>query len=250
MSKIEKMKNLISELNKASNAYYNSGTTIMTDTEFDLKLEELRSLENETHIIMTNSPTQNVGSVVLDNIPKIIHSSPMLSLAKCHSIKEIEKFANNHHLVASVKLDGVSCRLIYEDGELIRAESRGNGTQGNDITEAVKQFQNVPLHINKEGTYVIDGEALITLNDFAKINKDGQFKNSRNLAAGTLSSLDTSVVKDRRLSWFAWEVIENDSADETNLSFHNQLAEASELGFDVVPFFDVVSTYGLSGSYR
>ena len=104
---------------------------------------------------------------------------------------------------------------------MVRAESRGNGIEGNDITQAVKQFQNVPLHINKEGTYVIDGEALITLDDFAKINKDGQFKNSRNLAAGTLSSLDTSVVKDRRLSWFAWEVIENDNADETNLSFHN-----------------------------
>lgn len=244
MSKIEKMKNLISELNKASNAYYNSGTTIMTDTEFDLKLEELRSLENETHIIMTNSPTQNVGSVVLDNIPKIIHSSPMLSLAKCHSIKEIEKFANNHHLVASVKLDGVSCRLIYEDGELIRAESRGNGTQGNDITEAVKQFQNVPLHINKEGTYVIDGEALIKLNDFAEINKDNQFKNSRNLAAGTLSSLDTSVVKDRNLNWYAWEVVESGKNTlETSNSFYNRLVEASALGFDVVPVFDVTDDY-------
>lgn len=72
----------------------------------------------------------------------------------------------------------MSCRLIYENGDLVRAESRGNGIEGNDITQAVKQFQNVPLHINKEGTYVIDGEALITIDDFAKVNKDGQFKNS------------------------------------------------------------------------
>lgn len=241
MNKITRMKELIAELNNAANAYYNTEESIMSDAEFDSKLEDLRSLEEETNITMANSPTQKVGTEVLDSIAKVVHKTPMLSLNKCHSVEEIEKFANYRPLVASIKLDGLSCRLIYENGELVRAESRGNGIEGNDITQAVKQFQNVPLHINKEGTYVIDGEALITLDDFAKINKDGQFKNSRNLAAGTLSSLDTSVVKDRRLSWFAWEVVENDSTDETNLSFHNQLAEASELGFDVVPFFDVVS---------
>lgn len=241
MNKITRMKELIAELNNAANAYYNTEKPIMSDAEFDSKLEDLRSLEEETNITMANSPTQKVGTEVLDSIAKVVHKTPMLSLNKCHSVEEIEKFANYRPLVASIKLDGLSCRLIYENGDLVRAESRGNGIEGNDITQAVKQFQNVPLHINKEGTYVIDGEALITLDDFAKINKDGQFKNSRNLAAGTLSSLDTSVVKDRRLSWFAWEVVENDSADETNLSFHNQLAEASELGFDVVPFFNVVS---------
>jgi len=250
MNKITRMKELIAELNNAANAYYNTEKPIMSDAEFDSKLEDLRSLEEETNITMANSPTQKVGTEVLDSIAKVVHKTPMLSLNKCHSVEEIEKFANYRPLVASIKLDGLSCRLIYENGDLVRAESRGNGIEGNDITQAVKQFQNVPLHINKEGTYVIDGEALITLDDFAKINKDGQFKNSRNLAAGTLSSLDTSVVKDRRLSWFAWEVIENDSADETNLSFHNQLAEASELGFDVVPFFDVVSFDNVHMDYQ
>lgn len=250
MNKITRMKELIAELNNAANAYYNTEESIMSDAEFDSKLEDLRSLEEETNITMANSPTQKVGTEVLDSIAKVVHKTPMLSLNKCHSVEEIEKFANYRPLVASIKLDGLSCRLIYENGELVRAESRGNGIEGNDITQAVKQFQNVPLHINKEGTYVIDGEALITLDDFAKINKDGQFKNSRNLAAGTLSSLDTSVVKDRRLSWFAWEVVENDSTDETNLSFHNQLAEASELGFDVVPFFDVVSFENVHMDYQ
>lgn len=250
MNKITRMKELIAELNNAANAYYNTEKPIMSDAEFDSKLEDLRSLEEETNITMANSPTQKVGTEVLDSIAKVVHKTPMLSLNKCHSVEEIEKFANYRPLVASIKLDGLSCRLIYENGDLVRAESRGNGIEGNDITQAVKQFQNVPLHINKEGTYVIDGEALITLDDFAKINKDGQFKNSRNLAAGTLSSLDTSVVKDRRLSWFAWEVIENDSADETNLSFHNQLAEASELGFDVVPFFDVVAFENVHMDYQ
>lgn len=159
----------------------------------------------------------------------------MLSLEKCHSVEEIMKFANNHNLVASVKLDGLTVRLTYKDGDLLLAESRGNGTVGSDITEHVKQFSNVPLHINKEGTYVIDGEALIKLDNFTEINKNGEYKNSRNLAAGTLSSLDTSVVKDRKLSWYAWEVIEGDN----NNSFYLRLLNAQILGFDVVPCYDI-----------
>ena len=225
----------VRELNIASEAYYNTGQPIMSDAEFDNKLEELRQWEKETGIVLTNSPTQNVGATVLDNIKEVTHKKPMLSLEKCHSTEEIVKFANNHNLVASVKLDGLTVRLTYKDGDLILAESRGNGTVGSDVTEHVKQFTNVPLHINKEGTYVIDGEALIKLDDFAEINKNGEYKNSRNLAAGTLSSLDTSIVKDRRLSWYVWEVIEGDNDN----SFYVRLLNAQMLGFDVVPCCNV-----------
>lgn len=221
----------VKELNEASEAYYNTGQPIMSDAEFDQKLEELRQWENETGIVLANSPTQNVGATVLDNIKEVTHKTPMLSLEKCHSVEEIVKFANGHNLVASVKLDGLTVRLTYKDGDLILAESRGNGTVGSDVTEHVKQFTNVPLHINKEGTYIIDGEALIKLDDFAEINKNGEYKNSRNLAAGTLSSLDTSVVKDRKLSWYAWEVVEGSSIDE----FQKQLLEAADFGFEIVP---------------
>lgn len=225
----------VRELNKASKAYYNTGQPIMSDAEFDQKLEELKQWEKETGIILSNSPTHNVGATVLDNIKEVTHKTPMLSLEKCHSVEEIMKFANNHNLVASVKLDGLTVRLTYKDGDLLLAESRGNGTVGSDITEHVKQFSNVPLHINKEGTYVIDGEALIKLDNFTEINKNGEYKNSRNLAAGTLSSLDTSVVKDRKLSWYAWEVVEGDN----NNSFYLRLLNAQILGFDVVPCCDV-----------
>lgn len=221
----------VRELNKASEAYYNTGQPIMSDCEFDNKLEELRHWEEETGIILSNSPTHNVGAIVLDNIKEVTHKTPMLSLEKCHSVEEIVKFANNHNLVASVKLDGLTVRLTYKDGNLILAESRGNGTVGSDVTEHVKQFTNVPLHINKEGTYVIDGEALIKLDDFAEININREYKNSRNLAAGTLSSLDTSVVKDRKLSWYAWEVVEGSSVNE----FQKQLLEAVDFGFEIVP---------------
>ena len=221
----------VEELNKASEAYYNTGQPVMSDAEFDNKLEELRQWEEETGIVLSNSPTHNVGAIVLDNIKEVTHKTPMLSLEKCHSTEEIVKFANNHNLVASVKLDGLTIRLTYKDGDLVLAESRGNGIVGSDVTEHVKQFTNVPLHINKEGTYIIDGEALIKLDDFAEINKNGEYKNSRNLAAGTLSSLDTSVVKDRKLSWYAWEVV-----DGSNINgFQKQLLEAADFGFEIVP---------------
>lgn len=225
----------IEELNRASAAYYNTGQSIMSDYEFDQKIEELRQWEEETGVVLANSPTQNVGAITLNNIKEVTHKTPMLSLEKCHSVEEIVKFANNHNLVASVKLDGLTTRLTYKDGDLILAESRGNGIVGSDVTEHVRQFTNVPLHINKEGTYIIDGEALIKLDDFSEINTNGEYKNSRNLAAGTLSSLDTSVVKDRKLSWYAWEVVEGDSDN----SFYKRLLNAQNLGFDIVPCYNI-----------
>lgn len=238
MDKIERMKELIHDLNMASDSYYGSGTTFMSDAEFDSKLLELKQLEEETNTVFPNSPVNRVGGTVLKNLTKVTHETPMLSLDKCHSVEEIKKFAAGHDIVASIKLDGISCRLIYQDGELIGAESRGNGTEGNDILQHVKQFMNVPLRINKKGKYVIDGEALIKLDDFEEINKNGEYKNSRNLTAGTLSSLDTSVVKDRKLSWYAWEVV----LEETDPilvveydSFYFKLLEAEKLGFNIVP---------------
>ncbi len=223
----------VDELNKASDAYYNTGNPIMSDAEFDNKLEELKGWEIETGISLANSPTKNVGFKVLNAIKEVTHTTPMLSLDKCHSVDEIVNFAQEHSLVGSVKMDGLTVRLTYKDGNLVLAESRGNGAIGSDVTEHVKQFCNVPLHINKGGTYVIDGEALIKLDDFAEINKNGEYKNSRNLASGTLSTLDTSVVKKRRLSWYAWEVVENENGGST---FFSNLCEARVLGFDVVPF--------------
>lgn len=234
---MDKIATRVKLLNEASEAYYNTGQPIMSDAEFDNKLEELRQWEEETGVVLSNSPTQNIGAIVLDNIKEVIHKTPMLSLKKCHSVEEIVKFANNHNIVASIKLDGLTIRLTYKDGDLILAESRENGTVGSDVTEHVKQFTNIPLHINKEGTYVIDGEALIKLDDFAEINKNEEYKNSRNLAAGTLSSLDTSVVKDRKLSWYAWELVEGDSDN----SFYKRLLNAQNLGFDVVPCYNITT---------
>lgn len=232
MNPIEKdiMLGMISILNQASQAYY-SGNPIMTDAQFDTRLEDLKQLEKETGIIFSNSPTINVGAKILTELNEVTHSVPMLSLEKCHTVEELIKFANNKELVASIKLDGLTCRLTYENGVLVRGETRGNGYVGNDVTEHIKRFKNVPLVIDKKCTYVIDGECIITDNDFMEVNKNGEFKNSRNLAAGTLSVLDTSLVAKRKLSFYAWDVIEGGGTNHLK----ENLNEARALDFDTVP---------------
>lgn len=228
---LEMMRGMVSILNEASEAYYNTGHPIMSDAQFDARLEDLRQLEEETGFVFANSPTQRVGAKVLTELNEVTHSHPMLSLEKVHSVEEIIKFANNKELVASIKLDGLTVSLTYEDGVLVGAETRGDGYVGSDITEHIKQFKNVPFKINKEGTYIVDGEAIIADEDFVEINKNGEFKNSRNLAAGTLSVLDTSLVAKRKLRFIAWDIIEGGNSNKLK----DNLYEAKELGFDVVP---------------
>lgn len=228
-----KMQKVINELNKASKLYYNGKESFLTDKEYDIKLEELKKLEQEQKIIYSNSPTINVGAPVLTELNKVqIKDKPMLSLDKVHSAQEIINFSDGYDMIASIKCDGLSTRLIYEDGKLFSANTRGNGYQGGDVTEHVKQFLNVPLKINKVGRYIIDGESVILQKDFEIINKDGQFKNPRNTASGSLALLDTSIVKQRRLSFIAWDIIEGGKSDSF---YHYNLEEAEDLGFTVVP---------------
>ena len=234
---LDMMKSMVSILNDAAEAYYNTGNPIMSDELFDARLEDLRQFEQETGFILANSPTHNVGARVLTELNETTHSHPMLSLEKCHTVEELIKFANKKELVASIKLDGLTVSLTYEDGVLVKAETRGNGYVGSDITEHIRQFKNVPFKINKEGTYIVDGEAIITDEDFAEINKDGEFKNSRNLAAGTLSVLDTSLVAKRRLRFFVWDIVKGGKN-----SLKDNLSEAKNLGFDVVPYWVNQST--------
>lgn len=236
MKPIEKemMLGMISILNDASYAYYNTGNPIMSDKEFDMRLEDLKELEKETGVIFSNSPTQDVvGWPILDELPKAVHNHEMLSLNKCHSIQEIVEFSNNKELVASVKLDGMTASLLYENGIFVKGESRGNGHVGVDITEHIKQFMNIPLKINKKNRYIVDGECIISDDDFARINQNEEYKNSRNLIAGTLNSLDTTVVSQRRAKFIVWDVIEGGSSDKLT----DNLNDAESLGFSVVPFW-------------
>ena len=232
---MDEMKKLINELNKASELYYNGKDSFLTDKEFDIKLDQLKKLEQKYKVIYSNSPTINVGAPVLTELTKVqIKDKPMLSLDKVHSAEEIIKFSDGYDLIASIKCDGLSVRLIYQDTDLVSANTRGNGYQGSDITEHVKHFLNVPLKIAKTGTYIIDGEAIIYDKDFDIINKNNksnEFKNSRNTASGALTLLDMSIVEDRKLSFIAWDVIEGANTKW----YHSNLEEAKELGFTTVP---------------
>ena len=229
---MNRMIELINELNKASELYYNGKESFLTDKEFDAKLEELKKLEQEQKVVYSNSPTINVGSPILSEINKItISDKPMLSLDKVHSAEEIIDFSDGYDLIASIKCDGLSVRLIYENTDLVSANTRGNGYEGGDITEHIKHFLNVPMKIAKSGRYIIDGEAIIYNKDFNLINKNGEFANSRNTASGALSLLDMSIVEQRRLSFIAWDIIEGASTKW----HHYNLEEAEELGFTTVP---------------
>jgi len=218
MDKIELIK-------QAKNAYYNTGETIMSDYEYDKLVAEVGY--------------EAVGAPVLDNFKKIdISDKPMLSLDKCHTVEEIIDFANGHDLVASVKCDGLSVRIIYEDGKIVSANTRGDGLVGQDITEHIKQFTNVPLVIPTKERLVVDGEAVILQHDFDVINKNGEFKNPRNLAAGTLASLDTSLCHSRRMSFIAWDVIEGGQASY----YSDNLANLLSFGFTIVPIVSPMIT--------
>lgn len=242
MDKVYEMKELIQTLISASEAYYNSGNTIMSDKEYDELFDKLKNMEQEIGVVMSNSPTQNVGAKVLTELNEVTHKYPMLSLDKCHSTEEIIKFAKGRDILAMIKLDGLTIRIKYENGNLISAETRGDGEAGSDVTEHVKQFLNVPLNIKHSGTYMIDGEAVITDNDFKVVNANNEFANSRNLASGTLSVLDTSLVSKRKLRFIAWDIIEGEDSN----SFVERLQGAENLGFDIVPYCFVADYYAPS----
>lgn len=237
MDKIKRINELISLLNSASDAYYNTGNTIIPDEKFDSLMEELKALEQETNLIMSNSPTQKVGAEVKSDLEKVKHTRPMLSLDKCHSEQELIDFAGDDDCYLSIKCDGLTTRLIYENGELISAETRGDGEIGQQVLFHVKQYVNVPKHIPVDDRYVIDGESVIFYADFESINnkmkEDEKFANPRNLASGTLSNLDANITKQRNMRFVAWRVIEGDDADE----HFWRLKNAEKLGFIVAPMW-------------
>lgn len=230
------IKELITKLNEASYAYYNSGSPIMTDSEYDSLYSELERLEQETGIIYSNSPTQNVGTQAIDALIKIEHEFPMLSLAKCHTIEELRKFMGNHVGLLMLKMDGLTVRATYNNGKLIRLETRGNGYIGNDVTHLVGNFVNLPRQISHKQKMIVDGECIITYKDFERINErlpenQEKFKNPRNLASGTLAAKSPEDVFDRPLRFIAWRVIAGMNDED---SLYKQLITLSQLGFEIV----------------
>jgi len=187
---LPRMKNLVELLDKASKAYYQEDKLAMSDKAYDELYDELVQLENSTGIVLSNSPTQNVGYTVLGNLKKVKHESRMLSLDKTKEVEKLKAWIVDQEGLLSWKLDGLTIVLKYNDGELTQAVTRGNGETGEDITHNARVFKNIPLKINFERELIIRGEAVIAYSQFKKINEefeqDDQYKNPRNLCSGTV----------------------------------------------------------------
>lgn len=229
MEKIDIAKR-VKELNAASDAYYNSDKPIMSDYEFDCKFDELKKWEEETGIVLSNSPTQNVGYDVVSNLEKTTHSHPMLSLDKTKSVDDLIKFSSGEDCIISLKMDGLTVLNTYENGKLQKSETRGNGEVGEIITHNARVFDDFPINIPFDRKFEIEGEAIITKNDFERINTNGEYKTCRNLASGSVRQLDSKIAKDRHVHFVAWKVPFGCT------TYIDGFRIAKDYGFEVVPY--------------
>lgn len=239
MEKLIRIKRLIKQLNEYRDSYYNEARPVVSDAAYDKLFDELSELEKETGVVYANSPTQTVGYVVKSELEKVKHSHPMLSLDKTKSVNDLVKFSRDKDCILSLKMDGLTCLLTYEDGVLIQAETRGDGEIGELITHNARVFENIPLTIDYKGHFEIEGEAIITYDDFNKINEflsdDKKYKNPRNLASGSVRQLDSKIASQRHIKFIAWKV----PTEVASNSFINRLQYAAELGFETVPFLPI-----------
>lgn len=237
------MRQLVNKLNHYRDQYYNNNISEVEDSEYDKLFDELKNLEKEWNTIYPDSPTQTVGYQVQSKLKKVTHSHPMLSLAKSTDLNEIEKFIDNKKVVFMLKCDGLTCSIHYEDGKLISAETRGDGTVGEDITNNIKMVSNVPLTIPVKGNVTVDGEIIVKWDVFERMNEgalEGEdFSHPRNYASGSIRQLDTKITKDRQLSFIAWKLIE---APKFSNSFGQNLDYMEQLHFEVVPWHTFKST--------
>lgn len=246
MDKIKRIKELTNQLNIYRDEYYNKDNPSVSDQEYDNFFDELSKLEEETGTYMTNSPTRTVGYEVKSELEKVMHSHPMLSLDKTKSVDDLRSFAKDKNCLLSLKMDGLTVLLTYEKGELIQAETRGNGEEGELITHNARVFENIPLKIDYDGHLEIEGEAIITYESFEEINSklsdDDKYKNPRNLASGSVRQLDSNVAAQRHIKFIAWKVpkIEDEIQSDNSILF--RLNFVKKLGFDIVPLLTYVSS--------
>ncbi|RKI86550.1 NAD-dependent DNA ligase LigA [bacterium 0.1xD8-71] len=237
---MERMRELVSLLNKASQAYYAQDTEIMSNYEYDRLYDELMSLEKITGVILADSPTVKVGYEAVEELPKERHESPMLSLAKTKSREELKDWLNGKQGLLSWKLDGLTIVLTYSAGRLTKAVTRGNGEVGEVITNNARVFRNLPVSIPFRGELILRGEAVITYSDFTKINSeieevDARYKNPRNLCSGSVRQLNNEITAGRSVRFYAFCLVKADGVDFHD-SRQEQFAFLSGQGFDVVEY--------------
>ena len=234
--KKQRMRELVTQLEKADVSYYKYDEPVITDREYDRLVEELKELEEETGIILAGSPTQKVSGEILEELAPVRHTKPMLSADKTKSMEDLLQFVGGKDVILSWKLDGLTLVLRYDKGKFKQAVTRGKeGITGEDVTHTVRHFLNVPLSVPEKGAFEVRGEGVISWENFRKFNKDlsGPYSHPRGLAAGSVRKLDTKGIKERKLEFFAFELIrENDMA--VNKLTHFDFLEAN--GFQTVGY--------------
>lgn len=243
-SDVTRMKELISQLNQAAMVYYQGQGEIMSNYEYDKLYDELVSLEERTGMVMNNSPTIHVGYETISELPKEPHVVPMLSLNKTKEIADLVSWLGMQPGLLSMKLDGISVILTYENGRLTKALTRGNGEIGEVITNNARTFINIPGKIAYNNTLILRGEALIRYSDFEVLNNqenvEEKYKNPRNLCSGSVRQLNNEITAKRRVHFYAYHIIS--AGEELSFAKKKQGMEwLREQGFEVAPYKEVTA---------
>ena len=242
---IQRMKELSGILKEASRAYYAEDREIMSNLEYDTLYDELVKLEEETQMVLAGSATTTVGYEAVDELPKEAHESPMLSLDKTKDREVLRGFIGEHKTLLSWKMDGLTVVFTYNQGNLQKAVTRGNGVVGEVITNNARVFDNVPLKIPYQGELTLRGEAIITYSEFEKINSeiedvDARYKNPRNLCSGSVRQLNNEITAKRHVRFYAFSLVKAEGVDFAN-SRQQQMEWLKDQGFEVVEYRVVTS---------
>ncbi len=236
----KRIKELIVKLNEASREYYANNNEIMDNFTYDKLYDELEKLENISGIHMSDSPTARVGYEAVDELPKITHERPMLSLDKTKDVEALRGFIGKQKTLLSWKMDGLTVVLTYRDKKLSAAVTRGNGYIGELVTNNARVFKGVPLEIPFDGELILRGEAYITYSGFEKINKeiedvDAKYKNPRNLCSGSVRQLNNEVTAARNVRLKVFSLVRAEGV-EFNNSHDKEFIWLKNMGFDVVEY--------------
>jgi len=246
----KKIKDLIEEISHHTYLYYGESNPSISDSEFDLLLEELRGLEKTyPQFKFSYSPTQTVGGSPDNNQFKTVtHGSPVLSLSKANNLEELNKFLGKCHKSVSnpcqvsiqPKCDGVSISIVYKKGIIFKAISRGNGREGDDITPNAKTIKNLPKKLNGEYNFTVRGEVVMTNSVFLSLNEerrksgDKLFANSRNAASGTLRQKNPAETAKRHLTFIAFDIVDYVDSEVNFISYTDKIELLKSLRFQVL----------------
>ena len=238
----ERIHELVDRLNQYRHEYYNQDAPSVPDAVYDRLYDELELWEKDTGIILSNSPTQTVGYKAVSSLEKVRHDISLLSLAKTKAVSDLASFLKGHAALLMLKLDGLTVKLVYEDGRLVEGSTRGDGDEGENVTHNIAAFRNVPLSIPYKGRLVITGEGFIHKSDFQCLKdtltgSDGKpYRNARNLASGSIRSLDAAACREREVSFCAFNVLKGlDEFEDARDSRNGLLSILAEFGFEVCP---------------